>query len=156
MHPSTCGLIYDTCQSCKTFTSGRRRAALESAVFADSSLSRAADEPRTICHLTLAAAPQTAADAETQARVGGSGGGGARRPVSVKEYRINHKHLLCLESIVSAPVVQVVAHTAYNKREDLHICQGLLEACRLSPARGETQKRINICHTRGFLAKRNE
>lgn len=67
-------------------------------------------EPRTICHLTLAAAPPTAAGAETQARVGG----GARMPASVKDYRINHKHLLCLESIVSAPVVQVVAHTSYN------------------------------------------
>lgn len=44
---------------------------------------------------------------------------------------IKREHLLCLKSVVSAPVVQVMAHTTYNKRQDLHLCQSLLKARRL-------------------------
>ena len=47
-----------------------------------------------------------------------------------KRYR-KWEHLLRLKSIVGAPVVQVMAHTTYNKRQDLHLCQSLLEARRL-------------------------
>lgn len=38
------------------------------------------------------------------------------------------EHLLRLKSIVGAPVVQVMAHTTYNKRQDLDLRQSLLEA----------------------------
>lgn len=48
-----------------------------------------------------------------------------------RDREIKQVQLLGLKSIVGAPVVQVMAHTTYNKSEDLHLCQSLLEARRL-------------------------